>query len=204
MATSGTTGVKAGPVFRTMPRRIGGNLKRTGTTLTIFLVQALCAFFFVSDILSSFFGFTQVPLSWEVREYLEIAAAFGLIIGLVLGGLALRRAVIERNAAQARMQRASGAFMDLLAARLEEWGLTPAEKDVALFAIKGLSTADIAVMRATSEGTVKAQTNAIYRKAGVTGRPQLLSLFIDDLMQDDNGGLRLPALPQPVSNQSAA
>ena len=29
---------------------------------------------------------------------------------------------------------------------------------------------------------VKAQTAAIYRKANVTGRPQLLSLFIDDMM----------------------
>jgi hypothetical protein len=36
---------------------------------------------------------------------------------------------------------------------------------------------------------VKAQTNAIYRKAGVTGRSQLLSLFIDDLMSD-SGTLR--------------
>ena len=114
---------------------IGGNLKGTATTLAIFLIQALCAFFFVSDILSSFFGFTTMPLSWELREYLEIAAAFGLILGLVLGGMALRRAVQQRNAAQARMQRASGAFMDLLAARLDEWGLTPAEKDVALAAI---------------------------------------------------------------------
>ena len=55
---------------------------------------------------------------------------------------------------------------------------------MALFAIKGLSLADIASLRKTSEGTVKAQTNAIYRKAGVTGRPQLLSLFIEDLLQD--------------------
>lgn len=179
-------------------------MKGTAAISAILLIQSLCAFFFVSDILSSFFGFTTMPLSWELREYLEIAAAFGLIIGLVLGGLALRRAVRQRNVAQARMQRASGAFMDLLAARLEEWGLTPAEKDVALFAIKGLSTADIAVLRATSEGTVKAQTNAIYRKAGVTGRPQLLSLFIDDLMQDDGGGLRLPALPFTSTDQSAA
>ena len=179
-------------------------MKGATATLAIFVIQALCAFFFVADILSSFFGLTKVPLSWETREYLEIGAAFGLIIGLILGGMALRRAVIQRNAAQARMQRASGAFMDLLAARLDEWGLTPAEKDVALFAIKGLSTADIAVLRSTSEGTVKAQTNAIYRKAGVSGRPQLLSLFIDDLMQDDGGGLRLPALPQSVGDQSAA
>ena len=44
---------------------------------------------------------------------------------------------------------------------------------------------EIAGLRNTSEGTVKAQTNAIYRKAGVTGRPQLLSLFIEDLMRDD-------------------
>jgi DNA-binding CsgD family transcriptional regulator len=72
--------------------------------------------------------------------------------------------------------------MDILNERFDDWGLTPAERDVALFAIKGLSIADIAQMRSTSEGTVKAQTNAIYRKAGVTGRSQLLSLFIDDLM----------------------
>ena len=60
--------------------------------------------------------------------------------------------------------------------------LTPAERDVAMFSIKGLSTAEIASLRKTSEGTVKAQTNAIYRKAGVAGRSQLLSLFVDDLM----------------------
>jgi hypothetical protein len=36
-----------------------------------------------------------------------------------------------------------------------------------------MSTAEIAALRSTSEGTVKAQTNAIYRKAGVTGRSQL-------------------------------
>jgi DNA-binding CsgD family transcriptional regulator len=75
--------------------------------------------------------------------------------------------------------------MDLLEERFGEWALTPPERDVALFAIKGMSTAEIAMLRMTSEGTVKAQTNAIYRKAGVSGRPQLLSLFIDDLMRDD-------------------
>ncbi len=60
-------------------------------------------------------------------------------------------------------------------------GLTPAEADVALFAIKGLSTQEIATLRGVSEGTIKAQTNAIYRKADVSGRPQLLSQFLEDL-----------------------
>ena len=66
--------------------------------------------------------------------------------------------------------------------------MTPAERDVALFSIKGFSTADIAGFREVSEGTIKAQTNAIYRKAGVSGRAQLLSLFIDELVSDDGAG----------------
>jgi DNA-binding CsgD family transcriptional regulator len=153
--------------------------------LAVLLVQFLCTVFFVSDILSSIFGIYTRPLPWEVRELMEIGSALGLMLGLVVGTLMLRRTIKERNEAQEKLRRASGAFMDLLEERFKEWALTPAERDVALFAIKGMTTSEIATLRATSEGTVKAQTNAIYRKAGVSGRPQLLSLFIDDLMRDD-------------------
>ena len=55
----------------------------------------------------------------------------------------------------------------------------------ALLLIKGLSLAEIAALRETREGTIKAQSNAIYRKAEVAGRAQLVSLFIEDLMADD-------------------
>jgi DNA-binding CsgD family transcriptional regulator len=162
-------------------------VKQRWGIFAIFLVQAICAVFFVSDILSSIFGLRTTPISWQSREMIEMGAALGLILGLVLGALALRRTLRERNSAREGLRRASGAFMDLLEESFAQWGLTPAERDVALFAIKGMSTAEIAVLRVTSEGTVKAQTNAIYRKAGVTGRPQLLSLFIEDLMRDDLG-----------------
>ncbi|MBN8630388.1 MAG: helix-turn-helix transcriptional regulator [Rhodobacterales bacterium] len=138
-------------------------------------------------------GFRTAPISWEMRELMEIGAAFGLILGVVLGGLMLIRALRDRHRAEEQLRRASGAFMDLLQERFGEWGLTPSEKDVALFAIKGMSTAEIASLRATSEGTVKAQTNAIYRKAGVSGRSQLLSLFIEDLMRDDGAVRPMPA-----------
>lgn len=174
-------------------------MKKPWLISAILMVQLVSAFFFVADIASSYIGLWSAPLSWQMREFLEIGSAIGLTLGVGLGAWSLWQANKERNLAQERLRRASGAFMNLLDERFIEWGLTPAEKDVALFAIKGLSTAEIGALRATSEGTVKAQTNAIYRKAGVTGRSQLLSLFIDDLMRDE-GVLR----PANAVSQSAA
>jgi DNA-binding CsgD family transcriptional regulator len=96
------------------------------------------------------------------------------------------RAHLPRNRRiEGQLRRASTAFAELLDERFAEWGLTPAERDVAWFTIKGLSLAEIARLRQTSEGTVKAQSNAIYRKSGVSGRTQLLSLFIEDLMDEN-------------------
>lgn len=173
-------------------------MSRVWVIVGILTIQVLSAFFFISDILSSYVGFSTVPLSWELRELLEISAAVGLTIGVVFGALSLLHAHRERRTAQERLRVASDAFMELLNDRFVAWRLTRAEADVALFAIKGLSTAEIASLRGTSEGTVKAQTNAIYRKAGVTGRAQLLSLFIDDLMQDDNSVRATLAAPPPM------
>ena len=153
--------------------------------LVLVIVQILCAIFFVSDILADILGLRLQPMAWQTRELLEIGAAMGLVLGAALGGLAIRQSSRKLHEAEDNLRLASGAFMDVLHDRFDEWKLTPSEQDVALFAIKGMNTAEIAALRSTSEGTVKAQTNAIYRKAGVTGRPQLLSLFIDALMDGE-------------------
>ena len=175
-------------------------MSRIWVIVAILTIQVLSAFFFISDILSSYVGLWSHPLSWELRELLELAAASGLGFGIVFGALALWRAHRDKRAAEERLRVASGAFMELLDQRFAQWGLTAAEADVALFAIKGLSTAEIAAMRGTSDGTVKAETNAIYRKAGVSGRPQLLSTFIDDLMGGESlVRVRLAAGSQPLS-----
>lgn len=154
--------------------------------ILLFALQAICGGIFLLDILLSVLGIYPVPLSWSTREMMEIGAGFGLLLGLTLGMLLIFRVAHDLRRAEARLERASAAFVDLLNARFDQWGLTAAERDVALFAIKGLSVQEIARLRDTSEGTVKAQTAAIYRKANVTGRPQLLSLFIEDLMGADS------------------
>jgi DNA-binding CsgD family transcriptional regulator len=155
-------------------------VQRKWYLLLIVVVQVLCAFFFVSKMLASILGVP--PFNWMVHELIELAAALGLLLGALLGWLVLRKTLARNVVVEDQLRLASGAFFDVMEERFAAWELTPAERDVALFAIKGMSTQEIATLRDVSEGTVKAQTNAIYRKAGVSGRTQLLSLFIDDLM----------------------
>ncbi|EBA12448.1 transcriptional regulator, LuxR family protein [Roseobacter sp. CCS2] len=156
-------------------------LKGQWTVALIVAVQLLCAVFFVSQIIGSILG--VAPISWQLYELVELGAALGLLLGVGFGWVVLRRTMARNVVIEDQLRLASGAFMDVLEERFAAWALTPAERDVALFAIKGMSTQEIAALREVSEGTIKAQTNAIYRKADVSGRTQLLSLFIDDLME---------------------
>ena len=158
-------------------------MKLPVVVVSVFFIQLFCAVFFVSDIVMTILGVRASPIAWHMRELLEIGAAIGLILGVLLGVVVLYRAMKRSNESEERLRLLSSAFMDVVDEKFAEWTLTAAEKDVALFLLKGMSTQEISDLRQTSEGTVKAQTNAIYRKADVTGRPQFLSLFIDDLME---------------------
>lgn len=158
--------------------------RRSVAVGALLAVQILCAGFFVFEIGVTFLGLPFGPITWTLYEIIEIGAALGLVFGVVTGALLYRQTLRERNRMAQQLRAASGAFMDVLEEHFRTWRLTPAERDVAMFALKGLSIQEIAQMRSTSEGTVKAQTNAIYKKAQVTGRPQLLSLFIEELMGD--------------------
>lgn len=66
--------------------------------------------------------------------------------------------------------------------QFDRWSLTPAEKEVALLLLKGLSHKDIAEVRSVTEATARQQARAVYRKGGLSGRHDLAAFFLEDLM----------------------
>ncbi len=174
---------------------------RAGRTAlwTVVGLQAIFSLFFIWDIATGVLGLRSEPLSWQTRELIEVGAALGLLLGVGLGAALVARTIRRNRVVEDELRRASSAFAALLEERFAEWGLTPSERDVAWFTLKGLSIAEIGKLRQTSEGTIKAQSNAIYRKAGVNGRTQLLSLFLDELMEarpvPERSGLPPPLPP---------
>lgn len=62
------------------------------------------------------------------------------------------------------------------------WGLTAAEREVALLLLKGLSHKEVGSARSVSDATARQQAAAIYRKAGLGGRHDLAAFFLEDLL----------------------
>lgn len=71
---------------------------------------------------------------------------------------------------------------DAIDGQFERWGLTSAEREVALLMLKGLSHREIAAVRESSERTVRQQARAIYAKANLSGRAALSAFFLEDLL----------------------
>jgi len=155
----------------------------------IVFLQVAFSLFYIVDMALEIFGIRKVAVSWEYREVVQLVTIVGLLLGAFLGIVVLKSIGQSMREVDNRMLAASGHFHQLMASRFEEWRLSPSEKDVALFTLKGLSNSEIAEARGKSVGTIKAQCNAIYQKAGVNGRTQLISHFIEDLFEE---GTRAP------------
>lgn len=66
--------------------------------------------------------------------------------------------------------------------QFDRWKLSPAEKDIALLLLKGLSHKEVAAVRGVGEATVRQQARTVYRKAGLSGRHDLAAFFLEDLL----------------------
>lgn len=141
-------------------------------------VQATCAIIFLVDVVQDVSS--PGDLDWHLLP--EAMAVAALLIGIAfevvyLLHLLQRKASLERSVGMASAQ-----LQDIIQNHFDEWKLTASERDVAGLMIKGLSISEIASVRGSAEGTVKAHLNAIYRKANARNRAEVLSHIMDTLI----------------------
>lgn len=161
--------------------------ERLVVVVVLSLVVLLVAFDVASDL-------RQGASIWHVAlEIVAGTAAAGGAIYLLRGTVGLRRRLAQQasdlstsrtqaEAWQAQARRHVEGLSHSIGRQLERWQLSAAEKEIAFLLLKGLSLREIATHRGTSEKTVRAQSAAIYAKAGLAGRSELSAFFLEDLL----------------------
>lgn len=128
-----------------------------------------------------------------IMEVTVAIGLFGILIWLWIAKAkevtSIRQLARERESAlkheadewRARVQSIKPNLTDAIDSQFASWNLTNAERETARLVLKGLSNKEIASVRSASELTIKQQTNAIYKKSGLSSRAQLIAFFLEDL-----------------------
>lgn len=153
----------------------------------LIVAQVLCALVFFVDVMKDVSSLGGPD--WGLIP--EALASLALFVGIAFEAVSLvyllrRKASLERSVGLA-----SSALQGVIDSHFDEWKLTASERDVAALMVKGLSISEIAGVRGSAEGTVKAHLNAIYRKANARNRAEVLSIIMDTLIDK-------PLLAPPV------
>lgn len=141
-----------------------------------------------------------VDLLTDFLDRILILGAMWLIAALVVrmsqiereaGDLrrGLGRVLEESERWRARSRRLMQGLSMAITEQFAEWRLTPAEADIAGLMLKGVSLREIAVLRRTSEATIRQQAQGIYRKSGLANRSELAAYFLDDLFEAAEGAI---------------
>jgi DNA-binding CsgD family transcriptional regulator len=88
----------------------------------------------------------------------------------------------ERDAWRARAEKLLRGLGEEIDAQLRRWNVTPAERETAVFLLKGYGHKEIAALTGRSERTVRQHAVAVYRKSGLAGRAELSGFFLEDLL----------------------
>lgn len=91
-----------------------------------------------------------------------------------------------RTAEATRWRREAHAVLEGLGVAIDRqfdrWRLTPAEREVGLLLLKGLSHKEVAAIRGVSSATARQQARSMYKKGGLSGRNDLAAFFLEDLL----------------------
>ncbi len=146
----------------------------------------VCSVFFGIDII------VEVTLEFGDLGQISYFDALHLVMEILAEG-ALILAVILSLSSYFRLKETSEHSIDLVRSirtgfdralnqKFDDWGLTEAQKDIALLSARGESISQIAEIRDTRGGTVKAHLHNIYKKAAVGSRTELLAVLMDELL----------------------
>ena len=166
-------------VDRTNVRRVAE--RRLVFPVAITLMQSLAAIFFVLDAIED--QYAQPGGIATLDTGIECFIALALLSGILVSACHVGRLMRQLHCQEQSLAVARGALADHIAVRFRQWGLTPGERDVALFTLKGCDVAEIARLRGAASGTVRSQLSQVYAKAGVRSQAGLTSLFIEDLLE---------------------
>ena len=130
------------------------------------LISGLFALFFTLTATVAYVSYTQLRSYLEKQRKEKLAAGAGEPVA--------KETVILKHA--------------------NDWGLSQAEADVAIFVAKGFSNSEIAEMRGSAVATVKSQLGRIYNKSGLESRFQLIGFVTDEVCS-------MAATEQPATTQ---
>lgn len=154
--------------------------------LIIVVLQMICSVILVIDVggeihVAMLDDESPLPGVW-FHLLTEVFATFLMGIAFTLSYRQLRNHRRDLAQAKGQIDAVRGDFAELVGVRFREWGLSPAEFEIALLTVKGLRIAEIGRLRDCKESTVKSHLSAIFRKAEVTSRTELLAKFVDDFL----------------------
>jgi len=152
----------------------------------ILAVQMLCAFPFLFDLWGEVLALRTKAIPWYMQEVIQLMASAGMFVGVIGAGIYmayLRSSQKKIARLDKQIDVVSGNFQDHIQQHFDNWHLSRSEGEIAVYAMKGFSNAEIADLRGTTAATVKSQMNAIYRKSNFTNRQQLISFLVEELLQ---------------------
>ena len=165
-------------------RFIGQNLMHPVALRITIVAQVFFTSLFVLKTGADLFNLQLAFLPWSVVELVELLASVGMLLGVISSVLLVRESARRMRQVSDRVNAASGELHQYLENQFADWNLTPTEKAVALYIVKGFSNQEIANLRGTTESTVKSQISSIFRKSDVSNRQQLVSWVIEDLISE--------------------
>jgi DNA-binding CsgD family transcriptional regulator len=103
----------------------------------------------------------------------------------------------ERDAWRKRAKKLLDGLGEAIDRQMQDWNLTPVERETALYLLKGFSHKEIAHLEGKSERTVRQHSISIYKKSGLSGRAELSAFFLEDLLLPNDGTTGVPRSDPP-------